>query len=382
MDRRQFGLGLLGFGVAAGCARAQVPAPAVHGLVGEILRETGAPALGGVVVTPEGTPWLEAGGLRRADQAVQVTPQDPWHLGSNTKAMTAAVYGRLVEQGRARWGATVAELFPGLTADPAWRQATIEALLAHRAGVSDRDALGGTWLMAAHADKRPLQAQRRALAEKVLAAPPTGKPGAFEYSNANYILAGAAIEAITGEAWETVIQRELFEPLAMKSAGFGAPAGEAPWGHTPPPFGVESMGGRPVDPKGIADNPAALGPAGTAHASLGDYASFLRLFITEGAGLLQPATIARLTAPWGEGEPAYALGWGVVDNAPWSKTRALLHNGSNTMWFATAIVIPERRIAVAAVSNDAGKTRGEKACRTLASRLLQEHAADWARGPA
>ena len=39
-----------------------------------------------------------------------MTVEDKWHLGSNTKAMTAALFGRLVDQGRARWGARVVDL--------------------------------------------------------------------------------------------------------------------------------------------------------------------------------------------------------------------------------------------------------------------------------
>jgi CubicO group peptidase (beta-lactamase class C family) len=33
--------------------------------------------------------------------------------------MTAAVFGRLVDQGRARWDMPLAEALPGLTIDPA-----------------------------------------------------------------------------------------------------------------------------------------------------------------------------------------------------------------------------------------------------------------------
>ena len=82
---------------SAGCAKAS---DAPEGSLQRIVDETGTPALAGAVVTREGLSFLEAAGVRRKGQPDLVTTDDKWHLGSNTKAMTAALYGRLVEQGR------------------------------------------------------------------------------------------------------------------------------------------------------------------------------------------------------------------------------------------------------------------------------------------
>jgi D-alanyl-D-alanine carboxypeptidase len=237
MKRRDFTLG--GLGASAGLALAAAggradaerwrpPAALDIDLIKPILAATGAPALAGAMLTKDSTPWLRAGGVRRANAPDRATVADQWHIGSNTKAMTAALYARQVEQGKARWGALVPDLFPGLDIHPAWRATPIEALMAHRAGLSDKGLIDAAWLSGSRADPRTLPAQRRALAAKVFAAPPAGKPGDYEYANADYILVGAAIERITGAAWEDVIHRELFKPLAMPGAGFGAPVGTQP----------------------------------------------------------------------------------------------------------------------------------------------------------
>ena len=58
--------------------------------------------------------------------------------------------------------------------------------------------------------------------------------GTFNYSNLGYTILGHAIEKIRGHAWEVEIRKRLFEPLGMKSVGFGPPSkqdAEAPWGH-------------------------------------------------------------------------------------------------------------------------------------------------------
>lgn len=85
----------------------------------------------------------------------------------------------------------------------------------------------------------------------------------FNYQNANFILAGAMIERCTGKSWEDLMKTEIFQPLGMTTAGFGAPGTvddvNEPWGRT-------DASGQRVANKG--DNTPGLGPAGTVHASL------------------------------------------------------------------------------------------------------------------
>jgi CubicO group peptidase (beta-lactamase class C family) len=55
---------------------------------------------------------------RSANIWVQATPgcafcsNDIVHLGSCTKAMTATLAGRFIEEGKLRWNTTIAEVFP------------------------------------------------------------------------------------------------------------------------------------------------------------------------------------------------------------------------------------------------------------------------------
>jgi len=347
-------------GLAALPARAD--AAAYEAVLDAVFAEKKPVALAGGVVTREGLVWSGVRGLRRADGQAPATLDDRWHLGSNTKAMTAALYGRLVEQGRARWDAPLGELFPEATIDPAWSGVTIRDFMRHRAGVKDADALGAVFFLTGRADPRPLPVQRRTIVERILAVPPTGTPGGYEYANANYILAGAAIERITGVSWEEAMRTEVFGPLGLTSGGFGAPrhdvrGGDNAWGHR---WGGATQ--TPLDPADpLSDNPLALGPAGTAHMTLADYATWLRVFLTDGGGWLEPETVAVLTDPGGyEGQP-YALGWIAPPNVPWARGKALAHEGSNTLWHAVAAVGPARGaafIGLANVSMEAGAANG------------------------
>ena len=82
-------------------------------------------------------------GTRRAGTNNPVMIEDRFHIGSDTKAMTALIAAMLVEAGKLRWTSTVAEVFPELAAtmDPALKGVTLEQLLSHTSGIpSDTDA--------------------------------------------------------------------------------------------------------------------------------------------------------------------------------------------------------------------------------------------------
>lgn len=327
----------------------------------------GVPALGGVWIEGGEVRWLEVVGLRAVGADAAVTTADPWHLGSNTKAMTAALFARLVEAGRTDWEARVVDLLPSVAADPAWAETRLTALMAHRAGLLDQGLLDVAWLNAARADVRPVAEQRRALAARALATSPAGVPGAFAYGNANYIVVGAALEALTGEPWEELMRREVFGPLGMGSAGFGPPMGEAPLGHADVFGHLSAL--TPETPG--ADNPPALGPAGTVHASLADYARFLRAFTGWEHGWLSADSIRRLMSPEGA-DGTYALGWGFARQG-WAAGPVLAHEGSNTRWHALAVVDPAGGRALATVSN--GGPRGGPVCQALAREMIRAFAA-------
>jgi CubicO group peptidase (beta-lactamase class C family) len=296
-------------------------------------------------VTSRGLETLAVTGYRRRDRKVPATTNDLWHLGSNTKAMTAVLAGRLVERGLLRWDTRVAEVFPELAEQfhPDFRSVTLRQLLAHRAGV----AANLDWGRLARVGT--VREQRLAAVKQGLAARPEHPPGQrYLYSNLGYVVAGALLERVTGRAWEDLMRTEIFEPLGMTRAGFGGvgTAGELdqPWGHR--------QGGRPAPTNGPeADNPPVLGPAGTVHCTLADWARFVadHLRGLRGQpGLLQPATYRELATAAEDGE--YGLGW-VVTRRDWAGGPALNHCGCNTLFFANVWLAPERDFAVLVVAN-------------------------------
>lgn len=312
-----------------------------------ILAESSAPAAGVARVTREGERAIGVAGVRAHGEAAPVEATDLWHLGSNTKAMTATLAARLVEAGLIDWDTTLVE---GLSAlelemEPAYAAVTLADLLHHRSGLAANLGRLSVIQFLGSDESRDVAADRVRFAQIVLNQPPSVERGAFLYSNAGYVIAGLMLELAADRPYEALMQDEVFAPLGMQSAGWGPPgvvgALDQPRGH-----GAGLFGGLSVrEPDERADNPPVLNPAGRAHMTLDDVLDFLLAHLeAEDGPYLTAESWAALHAP--VGEEAYAMGWGVTPDG------ALGHAGSNTMWLIRARIDPVQGVAAAAVVND------------------------------
>jgi CubicO group peptidase (beta-lactamase class C family) len=290
-----------------------------------------------------------AQGLRANGHPEPVTKNDRWHIGSDTKAFTATLIARLVEQGKLRFEDTLAGSSPHLASSmsPAYRTVTITQLLSHTSGLpplTDDKELPAFFAAIKGIDALP--AQRAAVARAYLAMPPASKVGEFNYSNLGYIIAGAIAEAQTGKSWEDLMREHVFAPLGIANAGFGPPGTpgkvEQPQGHNE---------GRPLDPGSKdADNPLTIGPAGTINITLHDWLLFAadQLAGVHGRGkLLKPETYRKLHTPVSQ---VYALGWG-AKLAPDGTPMLLTHSGSNGYWLADIRIMPQKNMIFLIATN-------------------------------
>ncbi len=322
-------LGLLG----AGSVRAQDADPRDAALDAAMAHAAAPPAIAAAVVGRAGLEWSGVRGVRRKGEEDAATQDDRWHLGSNAKAMTAAAFARLVERGQARFGMPLAEVFPDVSIDAGFEGATLDDLMRHLGGLEDRVAMASP--VEARVDPRSPVEQRAATVARALGSAPTKPRGTFAYANVNYVILGAALERITGKSSEEVLTEEVFQPLGLSSAGFGAPVtnaagGSNVWGHRP--------NGAPVDPASpFSDNPPFLVPAGAVHMTVADYGRYMQATVGGGpVDWLKPETLAALTAQT-EGAPGYALGW-LTQPASWAGGKiGIGHEGSNTLWHSFAI---------------------------------------------
>lgn len=324
-------------------------------MVLESIRDaTNIPALGAALFVGDQLFESAAVGVRANGSAEAVTATDRWHIGSLTKAMTATLAAMLVEDGVMSWETTVGDVFPDFVGvvRSEFLDVRLDELLYHTSGLTTNITDTPSWPNL-RTDPAPVTEQRRRWAKELLSIEPQVVRGTYLYTNAGYVVAGAMLEEQTGESWETLMQRELFDALGMGATGFGAPGSagvrDEPWGHV-----WQGEAWVAVEPGPSADNPTALGPAGTVHTTFPDFASYVALHLAgaRGAnGILSAATFVKLHTP--APGTTYALGWGVADRT-WAGGRVLQHAGSNTFWFAIVGLAPERDFGVLTVTNVGG----------------------------
>ena len=302
----------------------------------------------GIVTLEKGLAGSAVVGVRKRGTAVAATLNDLGHLGSDTKAMTATLVARLVEDGRLQWDDTLEKLYPEIVSeiDPGFRSVSLLQILSHRAGF--KGDLNWWGLSGAGG----LVEQRIEALKQGAGAPPEYEPGTKgRYSNLSYVVAGAVTERVTGKTWEEAMEELVFEPLGMRTVGHGGTGtpGEIdqPWGH--------GADGQPVSGNGpTVDNAPSLGPAGRVHCSLQDWARFIH-DVLRGAsgevGLLKPESYRVLHTPVDGG--GMGLGW-IVTERPWGGGTVMTHAGSNTMNYANVWVAPLRGFAILVCANQGG----------------------------
>lgn len=333
------------------------------------------PALAAVVVSSDTTLDLAVTGVRRQGKPETAERDDHFHLGSMGKAITATVIARLVEEGTLSWTTRPIDVFPELAKaiHPGYRDVTLEQLLRHQGGTPAYDSTAEIMGARARGGSGSPRDQRRAFSAWLLQQRPHVTPGTRpEYSNAGYPVAAAMAEAATGEAWESLVESRLARPLGINLI-HGLPArGDSPqpWGHKPKSafFGMATYQNA-VEPQAPGDG-WALGvifePAGDYSLSLADYAKFLQLHLAGLAGrdgLLKASSIRRLHAGPGE----YAMGWFLRE---FDGTAAHWFTGSTDTFFSRVIMLPERNIAVAVMTN-AGSETASSTSREAVMELLR-----------
>jgi CubicO group peptidase (beta-lactamase class C family) len=183
--------------------------------------------------------------------AEQMTEDTIFDVASLTKSLaTATGVMQLYEQGKVHFDDPVQKYLPDFNPsnDPQRAQVTVRMLLTHTSGETGDVDLKDPWGLD-RADKT--EGIRRALTTPL----ESGPGEVFRYSDINFILLGALIEKVTGEAEDVYVQQHVFAPLGMEDTRY-LPAAKACGQHT--------MRGAAIAwaPAAAGDVPVAC-PAGT-----------------------------------------------------------------------------------------------------------------------
>lgn len=327
--------------------------------INQAVKDDKAPGIIAAIISGDSIIAIASAGERKAGSGVKFTINDVVHLGSCTKAMTAAMLATLVAEGKLSWDTKLIEAIPELKnrihAD--YHKITLWQLLTHRAGIPKNSRDDGAF------NRKEIKARRLAILKDNFQSPATYQMDEFHYSNFGYMIAACMAEQITGLSWESLMKQRLFDPLGMTTAGFGNPnknnAIDQPWGHH------KFVGKwRPSD----AYYDESINPAGRVYCSVNDWAKFIFLWLTKENSILERKYLDKLIEP--VSDHFYAAGWGVAEQ-DWAKGIAFNHSGSNEIWYAIVTVAPnlDRSFVVATNSCDFGSTPNH--CVEIANKIIK-----------
>ncbi|WP_235577647.1 serine hydrolase [Rhodanobacter sp. Root480] len=162
--------------------------------------------------------YTRTAGETVAGSGEKITPQTLFKIASNSKAMTTALLGRLVDQGKLRWDDPVTRYLPQFRMHDAWVTANMRVadLLTHSSGLPE----GGGDLMLWPEPNTFTRAD-------IIHALRYIEPGysfrsQYQYDNLLYVVAGEVAAAAGGAPYETLMRREVFEPLGLDRCQVGS----------------------------------------------------------------------------------------------------------------------------------------------------------------
>ncbi|MFC4353311.1 serine hydrolase domain-containing protein [Fodinicurvata halophila] len=336
-----------------------------------VREEFGLPAMVAAVAVDGEIVAAGATGLRALGHDAPAEVEDRIHIGSDTKAMTALLAGMAVEEDLLSWNSTIGDVLGDKVPDmnETLAEVRLEQLLSHSSGIpSDTQEMIEIYFNANAFEHNLTDLRLMALDAWKDHEPVIPDDSPFQYANFGYLIAGTMIETAMGQPWEALIQQRIFQPLELETAGLGATATpgliDALVGHS-----QENTGEPEARPWGAAaDIPPIMGPAGTAHMSILDFARW-GAWISGGAHrgpkLVAPETLAYIMdpkvpakipnpPPGTPEEGGYALGWG-IEQFDWADRPLHTHNGSNSMNLAKILVDPEVDIAIVVATNIGGR---------------------------
>ena len=326
-------------------------------------RHFGVPGASVVIVANDSIVLSRGFGLRDVQAKLPVTSRTRFVIGSCTKPFTALAAAISADRGLLSLDDSPRRFLPYFhLRDPmADAQVTFRDLLSHRTGVPDD--LGGGWF--------ERYGTRENLIRAAMARPAVGTfRGVFNYNNYMFLAAGEAVAAANHATYEDVIQRDLFDPLAMRESGMSLSAMEASSDFA---LGYEDSARTAVRPTRLFYN-VAIAPAANINSTAEDMGQWLRMLTSGGSiggtpvvsdsGLRQLLTPAVKTGSGGR----YALGWFVES---WHGLTIYSHPGGVRGYGTRCEFLPEQRVGWAVLTNVDDQALPKAIREAIYSHLLQ-----------
>ena len=323
------------------------------------------PGLSVVVVKDGEVVYNTAFGFSDGPRRIKATPDTVYHWWSMTKIPTAIAIMQLQEQGKLDLEDVVTKHLPWFEVKyPSSTSSalTIRNLLQHSSGLPDTIPAMIGWVHYSNTTYDQTEVLKKYLPEfNTLQFEPGSQA---VYSNLNYMVLGAVIEAVSGRSYESFIAKNILQPLGMSQTSFvyspamaeHEAAGTLPVVHLYTPLLPTLLDPgtliRERDGKLLWLNRFSIEatPSTGLIGSAPDVAKFIMAYLNQGSRngelILSPESVSTLTdtAPIDD----RGLGWAVGES---SGERYLEHMGGGAGFATTMRIYPNSGVGIAILAN-------------------------------
>ncbi|GAC1400319.1 MAG: serine hydrolase domain-containing protein [Chloroflexota bacterium] len=168
---------------------------------------------GSILLASKGEILMSKGyGMADREHSVANTPQTQFQISHSTKQFTAMAVLLLQERGKLTVNTPICTYISDCPEE--WKPITIHELLSQTSGIPDVGAVHS-------ADAAPNPEAFISLFKHV---PFDFQPGTqFGFSDPGFVILGAIVAKLSGEPYEMFMQKNIFDPLQMRSTGFMLP---------------------------------------------------------------------------------------------------------------------------------------------------------------
>lgn len=315
----------------------------------DVVASDGVSGAAATIVADGGPVWLQGYGSAGPDLARSVDVDTRFRVASVTKVMTATLAMTLVAEEAIELETPMDDVLELSAGEGGHPSPTLGELLSHQGGFADVFNINGPRGDEALADAL--------LGDALIQVPSLAEPGEFyNYSNANYSVAGLLTERVAGMPYREAVKRRVFDPLQMSRSTFDVDAVADDDNYA---RGVIE-GGVVLDAQSY-DNGWAR-PAGFAWSSARDLGRLVTFLQYGDPEILPPLVHAELMSPHADmhvlGRMHYGLG--LVHSELVTVEGGVLeydhieHNGTLPGYSALIHIVPELDIGFAFLANGNG----------------------------
>lgn len=311
-----------------------------------------------------------------AGEGHKVDSQTLFKIASNTKAMTTATLARLVDAGKLQWNDPVVKYLPQFRMHDPWvgREMQVRDLLIHNSGL--RAGAGDLMLW-----PEPNTFNRADIINGLAYLKPQHSfRSRYDYDNLMYIVAGEVAAVAGGAPYETLVRREVFEPLGMKRCRVGE------WrpdevGNVAQPHMRQDGGNVPVRSDGDVIRSSTMEAAGGIRCSLDDMLAWVRTWLAPQGPARNWLSHAQREAVWtpqmtmplskrmrdwdNSHFSAYGYGWRLADVDGVLK---VAHTGTLMGMYSAVTMLPDKGVGFVILINGEGDE-----ARTVLTEVLVKH---------